>query len=426
MIKSLGVWWDGRSVGVLRIDEHGDLAFAYDQAWLADDGLPAISMSLPKRAEPFGRRETRPFFAGLLPEEGQREAAAKALGVSAGNDFRLLEQLGGDVAGALMLLPEAEAPPAAEGVAATEPLSDDALLAILGQLPARPMLAGEAGLRLSLAGAQSKLPVVLLNGRIALPAPGQPTTHILKPAIERLAATTENEALAMRLAAALRLDVAPVEPRRTGDRTYLLVTRYDRAVSPEGAIRRLHQEDFCQALGVAPERKYAAEGGPVFRDAFGLVRAACATPAPALLRLADAAIFNVLVGNADAHAKNYSLLYGEGGIDFAPLYDLLCTAAYPELHAKLAMKVGRRAILDEFTADTWSDFAAEVGLGAPFVSRRAQALADAALAMVHGVAAEIAGLGFDAPQLARFADIIADRAKTLIAISEGRRVKSKR
>ncbi len=216
MIKSLGVWWDGRSVGVLRIDEHGDLAFAYDQAWLADDGLPAISMSLPKRAEPFGRRETRPFFAGLLPEEGQREAAAKALGVSAGNDFRLLEQLGGDVAGALMLLPEAEAPPAAEGVAATEPLSDDALLAILGQLPARPMLAGEAGLRLSLAGAQSKLPVVLLNGRIALPAPGQPTTHILKPAIERLAATTENEALAMRLAAALRLAGARlVAPRRT-------------------------------------------------------------------------------------------------------------------------------------------------------------------------------------------------------------------
>lgn len=426
MIKALGVWWDGMRVGVLRIDEHGDLAFAYDDAWLADGACPAISVSLPKKAEPFDRRQTRPFFAGLLPEEAQREAAAQALGVSAGNDFRLLERLGGDVAGALMLLPEGEAPPPVEGLAATEPLTDDGLLTILGKLPARPLLAGEEGLRLSLAGAQSKLPVVLLNGRIALPAPGQPTTHILKPAIERLPATTENEALVMRLAADLGLDVAAVEPRRTGDKTYLLVTRYDRSVSADGAIRRLHQEDFCQALGVAPERKYAAEGGPIFRDAFDLVRAACAAPAPALLRLAEAAIFNVLVGNADAHGKNYSLLYRAGGLDLAPLYDLLCTAAYPELHAKLAMKVGKRATLEEFTPDTWNDFAGEVGVGAPFLNRRAQALAEAALSRVHAVAGEIAALGFDGARLNGFADLIAERAKTMIALAEGRRASRRR
>ncbi|MGZ8364226.1 MAG: HipA domain-containing protein, partial [Caulobacteraceae bacterium] len=278
----MAVWWDGVCVGVLRIDESGDLEFIYDPGWLEDAHRPAISVSLPKRPEPINRRATRPFFAGLLPEEGQRDAVAHALGVSKANDFRLLERLGGDVAGALTLWPEGEVPPASQGLFATAPLEDAELLEVLARLPLRPMLAGEDGMRLSLAGAQQKLPVVMVNGRVALPAPGQPSTHILKPAIERLPGTTENEALAMRLAAGLGLSVAPVEPRRTGDRTYLLVERYDRDVGADGAIRRLHQEDFCQALGIAPEHKYAAEGGPIFRHCFDLVRQACAVPAPAL------------------------------------------------------------------------------------------------------------------------------------------------
>jgi serine/threonine-protein kinase HipA len=284
------------------------------------------------------------------------------------------------------------------------------------------MLAGEAGLRLSLAGAQPKLPVVLVNGRVALPAPGQPSTHILKPGMARLSGSTENEALAMRLAAALGLKAAAVEPRRTGERTYLLVERYDREICEDGAIRRLHQEDFCQALGVAPERKYAAEGGPIFRDCFDLVRRACATPAPAVLRLLDAAVFNVLVGNADAHGKNYSLLYHAGGIDFAPLYDLLCTAAYPDVHGKLAMKVGRRSTLEDFTPDTWDDFAREIGVGAPFVRRRAAALADLARQRMSAVVEDIAGAGFAGPDLDTFATRITERADTLTALADGRRV----
>ncbi|MBA4793647.1 MAG: type II toxin-antitoxin system HipA family toxin [Phenylobacterium sp.] len=426
MIRSLTVWWDGARVGLLRIDENGDLEFVYDGAWLEDGTKPAISISLPKRPGAFSRRETRPFFAGLLPEETQRDAVAHALGVSRANDFRLLERLGGDVAGALTLWPEGDLPPEPQGVAATEPLTDETLLEVLARLPARPMLAGEEGLRLSLAGAQQKLPIVLVNGRVALPAPGQPSTHILKPAIERLPGTTENEALAMRLAAALGLRVAPVEPRRTGERTYLLVERYDRDVGTDGSIRRLHQEDFCQALGVAPERKYASEGGPIFRDCFDLLRRACAAPAPAVLRLVDAAIFNVLVGNADAHGKNYSLLYLDRGIDFAPLYDLLCTAAYPDVHAKLAMKVGKRSTLEEFTPDTWDDFAKEIGVGAPFVRRRAGAIAGLALERIGAVGEEIAAIGFGGEHLERASVLITERAKTLVALAEGRHLPTRR
>jgi serine/threonine-protein kinase HipA len=410
MIKSLSVWWDAASVGALRLDEHGDLSFAYDDAWLADPANPAISQSLPKRPEPFNRRATRPFFAGLLPDEAQREAVAQALGISKGNDFRLLEALGGDVAGALTLWPEGETPPAAEGLATAKPLTEAALAEILDTLPKRPLLAGEEGLRLSLAGAQQKLPVVLLNGAVALPAPGQPTTHILKPPIARFAATTENEALAMRLAAAVGLPVAPAEPRHVAGRPFLLVERYDRATNQDGQIRRLHQEDFCQALGITPENKYASEGGPGFRQSFDLVRAACTSPALAVLRLLDAAIYNVIIGNADAHGKNFSLLYGAGGVTLAPLYDLMCTAAYPELSANFAMRIAKRATLNDFKPDTWDAFAKDVGVGAPHVRRRVSTLAGAISERAPAVAEEIAALGFDAAALKGFVGVVQSRA----------------
>jgi serine/threonine-protein kinase HipA len=408
--RSLSVWWDNGLVGALRLDEHGDMGFSYDQAWLDDPGAPPISQSLPKRAEPFGRREARPFFAGLLPEEHQREVVAKNLGISKANDFRLLEALGGDVAGALTLWPEGEPPPKPPEVGDARPLDDAELAEILDLLPKRPMLAGREGLRLSLAGAQQKLPVVLTEGRIALPQPGQPTTHILKPPIERFSATTENEAFAMRLAAAIGLEVAPVEPRRLGNRTFLLVERYDRELAEDGRVHRLHQEDFCQALGIPPEHKYASEGGPVFRDCFELVRSACTTPATAILRLLDAAIFNVIVGNADAHGKNFSLLYTPRSVSLAPLYDLLCTVAYPELSSQFSMKIARRATLEEFRPDTWEEFAKDVGAGVPYTRRRVRALAEVMSRQAPIVAAGLAEGGLDGAALNSYAAIVQGRA----------------
>ena len=233
MNRVLVVWWEGRPAGELTQDEGGDLGFAYSAAWLGDEGAPAISASLPKRAGPFSRRECRPFFGGLLPEERQREAAAQALGISWANDFAMLDRLGGDVAGALQFLRPGKRPGSPSGPWKPKALDDEGLLRILDALPARPLLAGEKGLRLSLAGAQSKVPVVLVGGAVALPMPGQPSTHILKPAIPRFEATTENEAFTMRLAAAAGLDVAAVEPRTVRSpggevRTFLLVERYDR------------------------------------------------------------------------------------------------------------------------------------------------------------------------------------------------------
>lgn len=417
MKEALSVWWDEKRVGRLTMDEHGDTGFAYDAAWLADPAARSISRSLPKREEPFDRRQTRPFFAGLLPDETVREVVARVLGVSERNDFSLLKALGGDIAGALTILPEDEMPVAYNGATATTPLTEDEMVQLIEALPKRPFLAGETGARMSLAGAQTKLPVVLADGKIALPAPGQPTTHILKPSLPRYPATTENEAFIMQLASAIGLAVAPAQPCRVKDKTYLLVTRYDREVGTSGRVHRLHQEDFCQALGIPPERKYASEGGPTFKSCFTILREAASRPAIEVLKLLDAALFNLVVGNADAHGKNFSLLYQADAITLAPLYDLLCTAAYPELSPKPAMKIAGASTLKDLTARSWQKFSDDIEISQPYLRRRVREICHSAQHNAAKTAGAIASLGFDPAPLDRYAEIVRDRANIIQTIA---------
>lgn len=417
MTRSLDVWWEQDVVGTLRLTPDGAMSFAYATEWLADHDRPPISMSLPKRSHRFPARECRPFFAGLLPEEQQRDAVAAALALSRHNDFALLDALGGDVAGALMLWPSGKQPPAAGLVPAPVPLGNDALFDVLEALPKSPLLAGRREFRLSLAGAQPKLPVVLVDGMVALPANGQPTTHIIKPPIDRFGALTENEFFVMRLAAGVGLDVAPVEARTVKGRSFLLVTRYDRRLDDAGRARRVHQEDFCQALGIVPEHKYEAEGGPTFARSFDLVRRAATRPAVELLKLLDAAIFNLIAGNADAHGKNFSLLYDDGSTRLAPLYDLVCTAAYPELSPRMAMKIGKRAGLSEMGVKTWPAFAEDTGLGAPYVRRRVRELSAEVQRKIATVAGGVAQ-SFPGGAIDRYTDIIQDRAARVLRTAE--------
>ena len=378
MSKHLSVWWDRKLVGDLSLNQYGEPKFTYAGAWLALEDARAISMSLPLRTEAFNRRETLPFFEGLLPEAAQRTAIAQTLGISERNEFRLLEELGGDIAGALEVWPAGETPPPAQTAPTNPPLSDEQLVDLIKQLPTRPMLAGgQAGLRLSLAGAQSKLPVTLTEGKVTLPTLGQPTTHILKPEIPRFDGTTENEALCMTLADQIGLDVANTEYRAIGDTRFLLIERYDRRQTENGSFQRLHQEDFCQALGKTSAQKYAADGGPVFSDCFKLIRRATARPAAEALKLLDAALFNTIIGNADAHAKNFSLLHKPTGTALSPLYDLLSTIAYPDLSPRYAMKIAKRRTLDEIGAADWSKFADEIEMRPPYVKRRVGEIAQA-------------------------------------------------
>ena len=375
----LEVWLFDRRVGSLSL-VHGRLSFAYAPDWLALPQARALSQSLPLQAEPFDDHQTRPFFAGLLPEGQMRRLIAQQFQVSGQNDFALLDHIGGECAGAVTFLEPGQALPQTNGAGATraegdvEWLSDQKLLALLDELPRRPMLAGDDGLRLSLAGAQDKLPVVFDGQRIGLPRNGAPSSHILKPAIHAVEDSVANEGFCMLLAEVMGLRPANARIHCVLGRSFLLVERYDRVVGDTG-LQRLHQEDFCQALGVVPEMKYQNEGGPGLAQCFALLRSVTRPSAPQVLRLLDGVIFNALIGNHDAHGKNFSLLYGERAPVLAPFYDLLSTAIYPQLTPKMAMKIGSKYKFSELEAKHWEQFAQEAGLAKAATLKRLKVLA---------------------------------------------------
>ena len=374
MARELEVWLFTERIGTLALVE-GRMNFCYIPAWLSQPNAIALSASLPLQAEPFDDRQTRPFFAGLLPEGQLRRLIARQFQVSGQNDFALLDRIGGECAGAVTFLEPGQALPAPEHGDDVQWLSDEEVLAILDELPRRPMLAGKDGLRLSLAGAQDKLPVVFDGARIGLPRDGSPSSHILKPAIHTVEDSVANEGFCLALADAIQLRPAEAKVHAIQDRPFLLVERYDRIPDAQGHRQRLHQEDFCQALGVVPEMKYQNEGGPDLAQCFVLVRRVTRPSAPQLLRLFDYVIFNALIGNHDAHAKNFSLLYSGKTPALAPLYDTLSTAVYPTLTPKMAMKIGSKYKFSEVQARHWEQFAESAGLARAQAKRRILELA---------------------------------------------------
>ena len=376
MAHELAVWLFADHVGTLALLD-GRLNFRYAPDWLSQVDAVALSASLPLQSTPFDDQRTRPFFAGLLPEGQMRRLIAQQFQVSGQNDFALLDRIGGECAGAVTFLVPGQTLPVPAGDDGVEWLSDDDLVALLAELPRRPMLAGRDGLRLSLAGAQEKLPVVFDGKRIGLPLNGTPSSHILKPEIHGIDDSVINEGFCLALAEAMQLKPARSKIHAVQNRRFLLVERYDRIADTQGSRRRLHQEDFCQALGVVPEMKYQNEGGPDLAHCFDLVRRMTRPSAPQILRLLDYVIFSALIGNHDAHAKNFSLLYGGKTPVLAPLYDTLSTAVYPTLTQKMAMKIGSKYRFSELQARHWLQFAEDVGLAKAPARRRILELARA-------------------------------------------------
>ena len=374
MAHELEVWFFADRVGTLGLVD-GRLGFYYAPGWLSQPDAVALSASLPLQAEPFDDRNARPFFAGLLPEGQMRRLIAQQFQVSNQNDFALLDHIGGECAGAVTFLEPGQALPVPTRNGDVQWLSDEEVVAILDELPRRPMLAGKHGLRPSLAGAQDQLPVVFDGARIGLPRNGTPSSHILKPAIHAVEDSVINEGFCMALADAMQLGPAKSKIHVVLNRPFLLVERYDRVVDAKGHRQRLHQEDFCQALGVVPEMKYQNEGGPDLARCFDLVRRATRPSAPHILRLLNCAVFNALIGNHDAHAKNFSLLYSGKTPVLAPFYDTLSTAVYPALTPRMAMKIGSKYKFSEVQARHWDQFAESAGLARAPAKRRILELA---------------------------------------------------
>ena len=359
MSDALNVFFGEFLVGVLWLGEKRDFAFRYDPKWLTNDSAIPLSLSLPLRPEAFTDDLARPFFSNLLPESELRRIIARKLGLSEKNDFALLEAVGGECAGAVSLLPHDEL----RLIRGSYRNLDDAQLnELISSLPKRPMLAGENQIRLSLAGAQNKLPVLFDGQQVSLPMGDAPSTHILKPPIPQYAHTVENEAFCMQLAERMGLTVPKVTILHMASPLYL-IERYDRELDKQGEIVRLHQEDFCQALRIPPDMKYEKEGGPSLGQCFDLVRHHSIQPVADLRQMLKWVAFNYLIGNADAHAKNIALMLTAEGPKLAPFYDLMCTVAYPELTDRLAMKIGGEDRPKWIFQRHWERFAEEIGVG---------------------------------------------------------------
>lgn len=411
---SLGVYWDRDEVGTLqRIGERSrEYFFQYGVS------PRAISLSLPISTEPFTTEQTRPFFEALLPEGAVREQIAGQLKLAASDSYGLLSELGRDCAGALQIL-EAER---MSRTPSASWLNREQLDELIEELPRYPLGVHEQDerLRLSLAGVQNKAVLIRDDaGTFGKPLDGMPSTHILKPEPrgDSYPGLATNEYFCMRLAARCGLTAAGVELIQTAGRPCLVVERFDRELS-SFPPRRLHQEDLCQALGLTPDFKYQKEGWrlPSYAALAELLDEH--SPSPGLDRLAgaQAAVFHYLVGNADAHAKNMSLIHGADGVHLAPLYDVVCTAAYPQLDRHLAISIGDELDPDSITRIHFADLAEDFSLNATAFERELRQLSERVATEGSSLRTEAIEEGWHHPCVDRILEVIESRVQR-VAVS---------
>jgi serine/threonine-protein kinase HipA len=412
-MADLPIYFEQRLVGTVNIGARGP-SFSYDRRWIDTRGAFPISTTMPLRTEPVGPDTFLPWAANLLPESEQLRAVGQFLGMAPSDVIGLLSAIGRDTAGALSI-----GKPGGTSSIYWRPVEKpEDLERIIEDLPNKPFLVGDEGVSMSLAGVQSKLAVAVDDaGRIGVPLEGSPSTHILKPDAGRLWGGVQNEAFCLTLANRLGIPTPHVTTGKAGKRMYLLVKRYDR-MAVGGRWRRLHQEDFCQALGKPPSAKYETNQtgirGPTLNDMFEVTRKLM-SPTD-ILRLLDMVIFNIIACNTDAHAKNYSIMIKASGISLAPLYDVMCGQVWDHVTKNLAQKIAGKRRGDHVKGRHWQRFAEECGLGARQVLARVRALAQLALAETEAAVAEViampAGGHVILDQTRRS---IEDRARALIA-----------
>ena len=337
MADELAVWLYGERVAVIHRDrDRTRLVYTEEALRKYPLGTPLLSLSLPVSSRRYTQGVVRPFLDGLLPEGESRKSIARDVHVPERDTYGLIRALGRDCAGAVVIQPIEDSAPPAPTTTTAEPLSPDEIDVLVRDLKSAPLGVG-GRVRISLAGVQQKLVLTRMqDGSWGRPVDGTPSTHILKPEVAAFPDTVENETFCMRVAKHLGLDVASVGTTKIGGRKLIVVDRYDRVVAADGTVRRIHQEDFCQATGVAPETKYEEDGGPSLLRIAGILRDVAAPDS--LDRLLKAVTVNALIGNGDAHAKNFSLLHTEdGALTLTPLYDLMCTLYYGD--DRLAMYI---------------------------------------------------------------------------------------
>jgi serine/threonine-protein kinase HipA len=373
---SLNLWHEQRLVGQLWRNPVGAIGFRYDPAWITGGGF-AVSRSLPLASREFAPEDgiAHRFFANLLPEGAVREHIVRDLKLP-NTDFDLLRAIGGECAGALSILSLDQQP---SGQRQYRPLTEKNLADLAarrGQIYAA--WPADERPRLSLAGAQDKCPVLVRDDQYFLPQREAPSSHILKFELADYRHLPAYETFTTQLAAAIGLPVVDIALRSVGQTRYAQIARYDRVWDEHGEVQRLHQEDFCQALGYGHEKKYQEHGGPSFAQCYRLVQEASSEPAIDAQHLLRWQIFNVLAGNSDGHAKNLSLLHlTDDATRLAPFYDLVCTRAIERIDYHLAFDVGGERNPSVITPARWETLAKQCDIRPQFLGNLVRETADA-------------------------------------------------
>ncbi|WP_420992036.1 HipA domain-containing protein [Cupriavidus sp. 30B13] len=412
-------------VGTVSYDALADtFAFAYDAAWLGAARRYPLSPAIPFGA-PAASATIRRFIENLLPEGHALDIASEYGQVARNNVYGLIRQLGGETAGALRF--HAGAPPPPDAPRLREITSEELDQRIRAREQV-PFSVWDGRVRLSIAGYQDKLAVYVEGGRLWLAdGEGVASTHIVKPeaAQESAPCMVANEHFCMTLAARLGLPAAPVSILRIPS-PVLLIERFDR-VREGGAVRRLHIVDACQALDLPVSYKYERNFGAgsdiaAIRDGVGFerlfsLRGQTVDQAVAQRVMLQWATLQFLIGNSDAHGKNFSFFCTRAGLTPTPFYDLVSVVQYPRFQHDLAMAYGDAFELDKITPFAFADFLSRIGIRRPTGVRIMTALARAASSQAEAQAGDAAYVGAERDMVRAIAALVRRQAEALQAMA---------
>ena len=415
-------------MGTIQRDQRGRLTFVYDSEWRSMDGAYPLSLSMPLNADRYENSKIEPWLQGLLPDnESILDNWGKKFHVSPRNVFALLAEIGEDCAGAVQfirpdrlddILKDSDDGPHVDWLTENDIAGR---LRTLRKNPAAWRSAHDTG-QFSLAGAQPKTALFFNGTRWGVPYGSTPTTHILKPPIAGYDGHAENEHLCLALARALGLPTARSEIRGYEDQVVVVVERYDRIQSPDGSIRRLHQEDLCQAMGLPPTKKYQNEGGPGCAAISEIIWTHSKEPQEDVRTFTRATLLNWIIAGTDAHAKNFSMLVGSGGqTRLAPLYDLASALPYDDSDPeklKMATKIGGKYRIRDISARHWARFAAEISLPSEEVLNMGKTLAGNLPEVFSEIINRARAGGIDHPVMTRMGDLLDARSRQCANIME--------
>ncbi|MBQ9661727.1 MAG: type II toxin-antitoxin system HipA family toxin [Oscillospiraceae bacterium] len=389
-------------VGTITGEAASDARFRYLDEYRNGNGTP-VSVSLPMQEDDFTAEQTASYFEGLLPEGFTRRTVAQWMHVDEGDYLSILHGLGRECLGAVCITDDSDS------VGASYERITEAEVQELAAEGASKSAELVTKSHLSLTGASGKVGLYYdaRTGTWYLPRGTAPSTHIVKQSHVRLEAIVTNEKLSLMTAARCGLDTPDSFIINTGkgkEHEVLFATqRYDRMFEPGGAVidgmpkpYRLHQEDFAQAMGIPATAKYEKEPRGYLKGMFEILRKHSADPITDQLKLWDIIVFDYLIGNTDAHIKNFSLLYGKDlkQIRLAPAYDIVSTVIYEQSTRDMAFSIGGALSLDELTRDSFRQSAQEVGLGERMAMRRFDAMAERFRAALHAASEDLQASGY--------------------------------